>query len=582
MAASKQRKAKPAKPTKAAKGSPSPAKVPSRQFRGRGLRVSVDHPKHGRIEVRTMADRPVQLLSVAVDSKLVDALQAAHDAAKAADIAERSSDARAKELRVTADALAGEAKRPVWNQLAKPGHYKGHGAGEFTLDDKVFKEIVANFQGQANRNIAIDFGHASEQDPTSGSLPITGAPAQGWIKELTIIDGDLWGLVEWGDLARDYIRTGQYKYFSPAVRFGTRDRVTGKPAGARLSSGALTNDPFLDGMAPLAASNAAASAPAAAPVTTMSTYAYSSAEYMPKLRSALKLSELSGADEMSDEMDRLSDAYDSGQGEDVHGIPVGDRCAALRNVLGSPLSTTIPEMLDAVKAMIQAAIDEQADPDGDGDADLENTDGETAALTNDTTAEPPASGTTGAADMADAKEFDSLKVQLSTVEASRNELLLKCNAAEQRVTEAEAKLIALTAKLADADARELARKDAEETARHAVAVREYAIPEFLAPLARDMLRANPAGFEKQYPRKAADGVTPAALLSNMTGRNGVLASANAVASNGSAPNAIPGAVSPQSFRAMVDQVQKDNPQLSRDAAWVKAEKQLGANPRARA
>ncbi len=152
---------------------------------------------------------------------------------------------------LAADAVSNDG--PVWNQIAKQGSFAGHVSGPFKMDLTTFEEIVTNFKATKNRAVPIDYEHASEQDPTSGSIPVNGAPAQGWIRDLKIEDGNLWGLVEWGAQAREQIRAGQYKFFSPAIVFGKKDRVTGKPCGAYLSSGALVNSPFLDGMKPLAA-----------------------------------------------------------------------------------------------------------------------------------------------------------------------------------------------------------------------------------------------------------------------------------------------------------------------------------------
>jgi phage I-like protein len=148
--------------------------------------------------------------------------------------------------------------KPVWIQIAKQGEFRGHSAvPHFALNAEVFTEIVANFKATKNKRVPIDFEHASEADPASGEIPTRGAPAQGWIVDLAIRDGNLWGLVEWGDLAREYIKSGQYRFLSPAIRFGAKDPVTGKKIGAVLSSAAITNQPFLDGMQPLAAKNTA-------------------------------------------------------------------------------------------------------------------------------------------------------------------------------------------------------------------------------------------------------------------------------------------------------------------------------------
>jgi phage I-like protein len=158
--------------------------------------------------------------------------------------------------------LADGKPKAVWIQVAKPGEFKGHPAGPFKLDATTFNDIVRNFRATQNRRIAIDFEHASEQKPTDGGIPVLGAPAQGWMTDFDIRPDGLYSLVEWLPLAADYIKTGQYKYFSPAIRFDAVDRVTGKNIGARMTSGALTNKPFLDGMQALLASDRDDNSPA--------------------------------------------------------------------------------------------------------------------------------------------------------------------------------------------------------------------------------------------------------------------------------------------------------------------------------
>ena len=158
-----------------------------------------------------------------------------------------------REIAVALDAKsAGEG--PVWNQIARVGQWSGHPSGPFQLTPAHFEEIVRNFRNTTNKRIPVDFEHASEQDPTKGEIPTLGAPAQGWIVDLDNRGaGGLWALIEWLEPARTYIRNGKYRFFSPTIRFGARDPVTGV-RGCRLSSGALTNQPFLDGLQPLAAS----------------------------------------------------------------------------------------------------------------------------------------------------------------------------------------------------------------------------------------------------------------------------------------------------------------------------------------
>lgn len=173
--------------------------------------VKIKHPQHGKIEVYSMRGDLVTMTSAAVPE-------------------------------------AG----PVWTPIARQGDFQGHSAGPFKMTLGTFNEIIANFRKHPEE-LPFDFEHATHADPSSGSIPHSGAPAQGWIKDLKVEDGKLWALVEWGELARDYIKAGKYKYVSPTIAFGAKDRESGKPIGARLLSAALTNLPFLSGLGQVAA-----------------------------------------------------------------------------------------------------------------------------------------------------------------------------------------------------------------------------------------------------------------------------------------------------------------------------------------
>lgn len=152
-----------------------------------------------------------------------------------------------------------QPKKLVWIQLAECGSFRGHPAGDFALTPAVFSEIVRNFEADLGANgrpipVPIDYEHASEQDPTAGNIPVRGAPAQGWIHRLDNRgQNGLWALVEWLPHSAEQVRSGQYRYISPAIRFGAKDRATGQNIGAKLTSAGLTNQPFLKGMQVLAA-----------------------------------------------------------------------------------------------------------------------------------------------------------------------------------------------------------------------------------------------------------------------------------------------------------------------------------------
>lgn len=301
-------------------------------------------PSATHIEVRHMSDRIVQCAGVELDARLLEA-----------------SDAGA------------EPPKRVWNQLTKCGSFRGHPAGPFEITPQINAEIVANFRATQNQRIPIDFEHASEQDPTSGAIPTEGAPAQGWIVDLDNRGAaGLWGLVEWLEPARSYVRQGKYKFFSPAIRFGAKDRVSGQPIGARMTSGALTNNPFLDGMQPLAASDRGGGAAVGnmETNTNMGDYAYSMAEMAPRLRACLfdpgthqaTMGTLAECYDAVCRLEALVDEFrETNPGADLMsakhaGVDLGGALMRLRDALQMGLGVTVPEMLALVKQMIQEAI----------------------------------------------------------------------------------------------------------------------------------------------------------------------------------------------------------------------------------
>lgn len=149
---------------------------------------------------------------------------------------------------------APEVGHTTWNQIARIGSFKGHGQGAFAFTPEVFERIVDNFAATENRRVPVDYEHTSEVLPEN--VAQEGVPAVAWIVDIDDRgDAGLWAAFEWVDpRAVEYVRTRRYLYVSPAVIFDATDKVTGQKIGARLTSVALTNHPFLDGMEPLTAS----------------------------------------------------------------------------------------------------------------------------------------------------------------------------------------------------------------------------------------------------------------------------------------------------------------------------------------
>lgn len=175
----------------------------------------------------------------------------------------------------------GEDLPCVWNVVAYEGKWNGHVAGQFAFTRATFEQIVANFRkdprytrraGQppvteaSPEQIASgdydvlqwDFHHASEMAPTEGNIAAQGAPSQGWVLELKIAEHEgkcaLAALTRWLEPARTYIKTDRYKFCSVSVWLDATDPASGENVGAVLTSIAITNNPFLQGLPPLRAS----------------------------------------------------------------------------------------------------------------------------------------------------------------------------------------------------------------------------------------------------------------------------------------------------------------------------------------
>ncbi len=396
------------------------------------------------------------------------------------------------------------AKRQVWIQLAEVGTFRGHAAGPFELSTQVFSEIVRNFE-RYTLPIPIDFEHASESSPTEGTIPAMGAPAQGWINQLDNRgNAGLWGLVEWTDLARSYIKAGNYKFLSPAIRFKSRDRITGEPVGARLTSAAMTNQPFLPFLKPLAAKDRAATnlnsgEPLAASDRTMASSLYSEHETMPKVRQALKLGATALPAECMSELGRIREMCMSAGPDGMHtGVNLDDYTGALKAMFPMSMDSTWDDLFDAVEELIGASMDD----DSDSQDVVENSDtGDNDSL---------------AADMADINPSETVAMSQDNKDvAATAELTLKLKDAEVKANEATLLIKAKDARVAELEQENKSLKDIQE--KRLMADREAEVTEAIetwgdkrgvgkddAPALMSFLASSPEGFRKLYPRVTAD------------------------------------------------------------------------------
>lgn len=130
--------------------------------------------------------------------------------------------------------------------VAVPGSWV-KGDKRFSITQEDLSDMERNFEKRKNDMLVIDYEHASEMPEVAKGGPVPGA---GWIHGLRA-HGKLTALVEWTPQAEEMLRTGQYRFFSPAIDWSAIDKETGEPQGATLTSGALTNHPFLEELPPI-------------------------------------------------------------------------------------------------------------------------------------------------------------------------------------------------------------------------------------------------------------------------------------------------------------------------------------------
>ena len=126
------------------------------------------------------------------------------------------------------------ASAPDWVQLTPAGpRIMGRDGRWWLLSDAA--AVAARFD--ATKEPQIDLEHSSQLKAPEGEA----APAVGWIKELAVREGGLWGRVEWTPDGATLVATRAYRYLSPVFSF---DPATGEIG--RIVSAGLTNTPNLE------------------------------------------------------------------------------------------------------------------------------------------------------------------------------------------------------------------------------------------------------------------------------------------------------------------------------------------------
>jgi hypothetical protein len=267
--------------------------------------------------------------------------------------------------------------KPQWQHIATEGEYKGYGYGElpFTFTVDTFKEIIKNFRNdpayKAGENgigiapvVPWDFNHATDADPAL--VAVEGNPAQGWVFELAIkTDKDgkaqLWALSQWHELAREYIKNGQYRWASVSVWLNALDQHSGERLGALLTSVAITNTPFIPGLEQLAASRESSDEKIIA-----RRYFYESADS--PIGAAGFIKDLLGLRETDSVTEIISEIAKMRQWIEINTIPLGidmdHIIGSMRKILSLPTLMPALEVLDEANKITGALLADQAPTPG--------------------------------------------------------------------------------------------------------------------------------------------------------------------------------------------------------------------------
>lgn len=149
------------------------------------------------------------------------------------------------QIKLAKPALVGVKQKPTWQEMARLGSYRGYHGGSFELTLEAFEQIVNNFNdGSASNQVPVYIGHPDRE-----------TEAVGWILDVRREGETLLGLIEFTSRMIAKIRAGAFKYLSIEADLECTHPNSGEAIGARLTSLAVTNQPFIRGLKPLSLSD---------------------------------------------------------------------------------------------------------------------------------------------------------------------------------------------------------------------------------------------------------------------------------------------------------------------------------------
>lgn len=129
-----------------------------------------------------------------------------------------------------------EGQAPEWIELIPPGPAITGRDGRTWLFDELAQRLVLAAFADRGIDMVIDWEHSTEVAAPQGEP----APAAGWIDQLELRAGALWGHVTWTPRAGDQVAAREYRFVSPVFDYDDIYRRI-----LRMVSVGLTNKPNL-------------------------------------------------------------------------------------------------------------------------------------------------------------------------------------------------------------------------------------------------------------------------------------------------------------------------------------------------
>lgn len=122
---------------------------------------------------------------------------------------------------------------PEWVQLLPAPDARGmihcRDGRSWLLDD--LAGVVAAFAAHGAA-VAIDYGHSLDKPERAGT--VEAERAAGWLEQLEVRDGALWGRIEWTPRARAMLAAREFRYFSPTLGIDPKTKRVHKLIGGAL------------------------------------------------------------------------------------------------------------------------------------------------------------------------------------------------------------------------------------------------------------------------------------------------------------------------------------------------------------